>query len=120
MRFIKEPVSISGLFENVRQAVQTDCKLTFDCADKDAQIYADGQWITEALINLVENACRAARAAQQMQEQPEVKIVAVVHADKCVIKVVDNGNGFATATRHIYLTGLKRREITHRFRQVSA
>ena len=48
VRFIKEPVSISGLFENVRQAVQTDCKLTFDCADKDAQIYADGQWITEA------------------------------------------------------------------------
>ena len=39
----------------VRQAVQTDCKLTFDCEDKNAQIYADGQWITEALINLVEN-----------------------------------------------------------------
>ena len=103
VRFIKEPVSISGLFENVRQAVQTDCKLTFDCADKDAQIYADGQWITEALINLVENACRAARAAQQMQEQPEVKIVAVVHADKCVIKVVDNGNGFADGdTAHLF------------------
>lgn len=103
VRFIKEPVSISGLFENVRQAVQTDCKLTFDCEDKNAQIYADGQWITEALINLVENACRAARAAQQMQEQPEVKIVAVVHADKCVIKVVDNGNGFADGdTAHLF------------------
>ena len=103
VRFIKEPVSISGLFENVRQAVQTDCKLTFDCEDKDAQIYADGQWITEALINLVENACRAARAAQQMQEQPEVKIVAVVHVDKCVIKVVDNGNGFADGdTTHLF------------------
>ena len=120
VRFIKEPVSISGLFENVRQAVQTDCKLTFDCEDKNAQIYADGQWITEALINLVENACRAARAAQQMQEQPEVKIVAVVHADKCVIKVVDNGNGFADGDTAHLLTGLKRREITHRFRQVSA
>ena len=51
----------------------------------------------------MENACRAARAAQQMQEQPEVKIVAVVHADKCVIKVVDNGNGFADGdTTHLF------------------
>ena len=38
-----------------------------------------------------------------MQAQPEEKIVAVVHADKCVIKVVDNGNGFADGdTAHLF------------------
>lgn len=99
VRFLKETVCVENLLENVNQAVQAECELSFCNQNPEAQIYADGQWLTEALINLVENACRAAQAA----EQPQVEVTAAVHAGKCVIRVEDNGKGFADGdTTHLF------------------
>lgn len=100
--FTHEDIPIRNLLDCVQEAVQTNCPVQVHCAEDVYSINGDSQWLLEALINVVDNACQSAVQCAQLSAKstsaqsisPQVTITVQCLADKCVIKVEDNGSGF--------------------------
>lgn len=88
--FTKDDINVGVFLEEVVSKVpvnndgRTQCVITTDCDDADYCINADEQWLSEALINIIQNCS---------EEAEHVDITAVCNKDKCIITIKDDGKG---------------------------
>jgi signal transduction histidine kinase len=88
--FTKDDINVGVFLEEVVSKVpvnndgRTQCVITTDCDDADYCINADEQWLSEALINIIQNCS---------EEAEHVDITAVCNRDKCIITIKDDGKG---------------------------
>lgn len=88
--FVHEDINIYDMLMCAKEAVQNTCPVHICCTNQEYIVNGDSQWLMEAFINVIENACWYAKQG----EAPFVNIVVQCFENKCVVTVEDNGPGF--------------------------
>lgn len=88
--FTKDDINVKEFLDEVVSNVpvsnssEVQCVITVCCDKADYYVNADEEWLSEALINIIQNCS---------EEAEHVDINAVCRDDKCIISIKDDGKG---------------------------